>query len=128
MTTGGQGVERLASFPIQSFIDSQRTRGIHYIVLAICTLAMFIDGLDVFMVGKIAPAIAVGMGSSPAAMTQVVVYQQIGLAIGAFVAAPMADRLGRRRMLIIASLIFGVLTCLAALTTTLLQLALLRGL
>jgi len=118
----------VTSFPIQPFIDAQKARGVHIMVLAICTLVMFIDGLDIFMVGKIAPAIARGMGSPPAAMTLVFVCQQAGLAIGAFVASPMADRFGRRRMLIIASVIFGVLTLAAAFTTTLLQLAILRGL
>ena len=66
-----------------------------------------IDGLDIFLVGKIAPAIAHGLGETPAAMTLVFFCQQIGLAIGAFAATPLADRFGRRRMLIFCSAIFG---------------------
>jgi AAHS family 4-hydroxybenzoate transporter-like MFS transporter len=58
----------MASFNVQDFIDRQPLRSPHYAMLAICGLAMFIDGLDVFMVGKIAPAIARGMGAHPADM------------------------------------------------------------
>ena len=118
----------MSAFNIQAFIDSQPTRPIHLRVLAICVFIMFIDGLDIFMVGKIAPAIARGLGETPAAMTLVFFCQQIGLAIGAFAATPLADRFGRRRMLILCSAIFGTLTFLTSFTTSITQLALMRGL
>jgi AAHS family 4-hydroxybenzoate transporter-like MFS transporter len=118
----------MASFNVQDHIDRQSLRGGHYVMLAICCIAMFIDGLDVFMVGKIAPAIARGLGEHPSAMWYVFLLQQIGLAVGAFAATPLADRYGRRRMLIISSLIFGVLTLTTAFATSLGQVAILRGL
>ena len=117
----------MAAFNVQDFIDRQPLRAGHFSMLAICGLAMFIDGLDVFMVGKIAPAIARGLGETPAAMTIVFLFQQIGLAIGAFVATPLADRFGRKRMLVVCMLIFGVLTLTAAFASSLMQLAILRG-
>lgn len=118
----------MTSFSIQPFLDRQPIRSIHVVVLALCTAIMFIDGLDIFMVGKIAPAIAAGMGEPTAAMTKVFVFQQVGLAIGAFVASPMADRFGRRSTLIVSAAIFGSLTVACAFASTLLQLAVLRGL
>lgn len=118
----------MASFNVQEFVDRQPVRRPHYVMLAICGVAMFIDGLDVFMVGKISPQIARGLGEQPSAMGFAVLLQQIGLAIGAFAATPLADRFGRKRMLIISSLIFGVLTLITAFATTLMQFAILRGL
>lgn len=117
----------MTMFRIQEFIDGQRTRAIHYAVLAICTFVMFVDGFDIFLVGKIAPAIARGLGEEPAAMTLVVFLQQIGLAIGAFVAPPLADRYGRRRVLILCSVVFGLLTFAASFSASILQFAILRG-
>lgn len=114
-------------FRVQEFIDAQPMRPIHYASLAICTFVMFVDGLDIFMVGKIAPAIARGLGEEPAAMTLVFLLQQMGLAIGAFVATPLADRFGRRRMLVYSATVFGVLTLATAFVTSITQLAVLRG-
>jgi AAHS family 4-hydroxybenzoate transporter-like MFS transporter len=118
----------MASFNVQEFIDRQPLRSPHFAMLAICGVAMFIDGMDVFMVGKIKPEIAHGLGELPPAMGYSDLFQQIGLAIGAFIATPLADRFGRKRMLIICSLIFGVLTLVTAYATTLTQFAILRGL
>ena len=117
----------MTAFDIQRFVDGRRISRLHIVVLLICSLVMFIDGLDVFMVGKIAPAIARGFGEKPAAMTQVFLFQQIGLAFGAFIASPLADRFGRRRMLIIAATAFGVLTVASVFSQSLLQLAVLRA-
>jgi len=43
------GSDAVTSFPIQIFIGAQRARGVHIMVLAICTLVMFIDGLEILM-------------------------------------------------------------------------------
>jgi AAHS family 4-hydroxybenzoate transporter-like MFS transporter len=117
----------MTTFRIQDFIDEQRPRRIHYAVLAICTFVMFVDGFDIFLVGKIAPAIARGLGEQPAAMTLVFFLQQIGLAIGAFVAPPLADRFGRRRMLVLCSMAFGLLTLATSFARSIPELAVLRG-
>jgi len=114
-------------FKVQEVIDAQPIRPIHLRILAICVFIMFIDGLDIFLVGKIAPAIVQDMGETSAAMTLVFLFQQIGLAVGAFTATPLADRFGRRRLLILCSCVFGVLTFLTGFATTIWQLALLRG-
>lgn len=118
----------MTTFRIEDFIDRQTIAPIHIRVLALCTVLMFIDGFDVFMVGKIAPAIAAGFGETPAAMTIVFVLQQVGLAVGAFAMTPLSDRWGRRRMLAISGVLFGVLTLASVFAQSLFQLAVLRGL
>jgi len=49
-------------YSLQRFVDDREIRGTHRIVLLICALLMSIDAFDVFVVGKIAPAIAAGFG------------------------------------------------------------------
>lgn len=114
-------------FDVQAFIDRQRIGRTQLTVLALATLLMFIDGFDIFMVGKIAPAIAQDFGVSPAQLTLVFLLQQTGLAVGAFFISPLSDYLGRKRMLLAFSLVFGVLTALTALSTSITMLAVLRG-
>ena len=112
---------------LQGFIDEQRIGACHRWMLLILALVMCVDAFDVFVVGKIAPAIAVNFHVRSSAMTTVFLTQQIGLAIGAFVATPLADRYGRQRMIVVSLGAFGVLSLLSSLATSLRDFAILRG-
>lgn len=116
------------TFDVDKFIDEQRIRPTHIVILLVCVLVCFIDGFDIFMIGKIAPAIAEAFGEPTEAMTFLFLCQQIGLAAGAFVVAPMADRYGRRLMLMLACAAFGTITLASVYAQSLTQLAILRGL
>jgi AAHS family 4-hydroxybenzoate transporter-like MFS transporter len=115
------------TFDLQAFIDRQKVGMVHMTVLVLCFLIMFIDGYDMFMLGKIAPAIAADFGVSTASMTLVVTLQQIGLAVGAFLISPLGDRVGRKRMLVVCASAFGMLTIATVFTSSILSMAILRG-
>ncbi|AKH42241.1 AAHS family 4-hydroxybenzoate transporter-like MFS transporter [Altererythrobacter atlanticus] len=114
-------------FDVEAFIDRQPIGRNQLVVLLVCGLVCFIDGFDIFMIGKIAPAIAADFGQPPEAMAFLFVCQQIGLAAGAFLVSPLADRFGRRRMLIWCCAAFGAITLGSVYAQTLDQLAILRG-
>jgi len=118
----------MTHFDIEDFIDRQKIGPRQIAVLLVCGLICFVDGFDMFMIGKIAPAIAAGFGEPPEAMATLFVWQQIALAVGAFVVSPMADRFGRRRMLVIACALFGAFTIAGIWAQTLMQLTVLRAL
>lgn len=117
----------MSRFDIEAFIDRQPIGRTQIAVLLVCGLVCFIDGFDIFMVGKIAPAIAEDFGEPPEAMAFLFVCQQIGLAAGAFLVSPLADRLGRRRMLMWACACFGLITLGSVFAQNLQQLSILRG-
>lgn len=117
----------MSRFDIEQFVDRQPIGRTQIAVLLVCGLVCFIDGFDIFMVGKIAPAIAEGFGEPPEAMAFLFVCQQIGLAAGAFLVSPLADRFGRRRMLMWSCACFGVITLGSVYAQDLNQLSLLRG-
>jgi AAHS family 4-hydroxybenzoate transporter-like MFS transporter len=117
----------MAQFDVEAFIDRQKIGRPQLAVLLVCLLVCFIDGFDIFMIGKIAPAIAEGFGQPVEAMTLLFLCQQIGLAVGAFVVAPLADRFGRRNMLIFACATFGAVTLASVYAQTLFQLSIMRG-
>ena len=114
-------------FDVQAFVDGQPVRAVHYRILVLCGLALFIDGFDVFVVGKVAPAIAASYGASSSAMTGVFLLQQVGLALGAFAASPLADRFGRQRMIVVCTAIFGLVALASPFARSLGELAILRG-
>ncbi len=114
-------------FDVEAFIDRQSIGRPQMTVLLVCLLVCFIDGFDIFMVGKIAPAIAEGFGEPSEAMTFLFLCQQIGLAVGAFLVAPLADRFGRRNMLVFACATFGLITVASVYAQTLFQLSIMRG-
>ncbi len=114
-------------FDVEAFIDRTPIGFTQAMALIVCILVCFIDGFDIFMLGKIAPAIAGDFGEPSAALTRVFVWQQVGLAAGAFCIAPLADRFGRRAMLTCSCLAFGVCTLLCVQARSLSDLALLRG-
>lgn len=119
--------DAVTQFDVEEFIDRQKIGRPQLSVLLVCILVCFIDGFDIFMIGKIAPAIAEGFGEPSEAMTLLFLCQQIGLAIGAFVVAPLADRFGRRNMLVFACITFGLITLASVYAQTLLQLSIMRG-
>lgn len=114
-------------FDVAAFIDEQPLSGRHIATLAIVSLVLFIDGFDMYFLGKILPAIAEGLGGQSVDMRPVVDRQQIGMAIGAILMPPLADRIGRKPVLTLCLLVFGSLSLWAAFSTSFDMLAWLRG-
>lgn len=92
-------------------------------VVLLCAAVLVVDGYDVMVVGFVAPAIARSFGVAGSAMTPVFVLGQIGLAVGAFAAGPLADRFGRRRAIMGCTSFFGCCCLLTPLMQSVWQLA-----
>ena len=116
-----------ARFDVADFIDRRAIGWREIMLLVICALVLFIDGFDMYFLGKIAPAVAEGLGGRPVDMTEVFTLQQVGMALGAFVMPPLADRIGRRPVLGLCLAVFGVLSLCSVFATSLHMLAWLRG-
>ncbi|KPL68094.1 hypothetical protein SZ64_08160 [Erythrobacter sp. SG61-1L] len=122
-TLGAQG-ER---FDVEAFIDGRRIGGREVMMLVVCSLVLFIDGFDMYFFGKILPAIAHGLDAKPADMDVVIFWTYVGMAVGAFLMPPLADKVGRRPVLGLCALCFGVLSIMGAYAQTVTQMAVLRG-
>ncbi|MEI9851326.1 MAG: MFS transporter [Sphingomonas sp.] len=112
---------------LEEVLGDQKLGRAHIGVLVLCTLVMLIDGFDVFLIGKLAPAISADFGEPTSAMSLVFVLQQAGLAAGAFLVGPLADRFGRRSMLLVCTMLFSVLTLATLLATTITEFAIYRA-
>ncbi len=81
----------------------------------LCFLVAAVDGFDTLVVSFIAPAFAEEWQLSSAEVGQIFGAGLLGAAIGGMVAGPIADRLGRRAVLLGSVLLFSIVTLFCAL-------------
>src|SRR5512139_916174 len=81
--------------------------------IALCALAAFFDGYDAQMLAMAIPLMADAFHVPPTAFAAAASGSLAGMAIGAMLLSPLADRFGRRPMLIVSLLILGSATLLA---------------
>lgn len=77
-----------------------------------------VDGYDTLMMGFVAPLLVRQWGLHPADIGKLFATGYLGAIVGAVVMGPLADRLGRKPMLIFALLLGAVATALCALAPT----------
>ncbi|MCM8732256.1 MFS transporter [Hephaestia sp. GCM10023244] len=101
---------------VDSFLDGLKFNRFHLVILILCTILTAIDGYELYVVGWVLPDLAEDFGVPRTAITSAMVAQQMGMLVGAFIVPPLADRIGRPRLLLIC---FAgmMLSALAILTT-----------
>ncbi len=114
-------------FDVEGFIDRRKIGAKEVMMLAVCSMVLFIDGFDMYFFGKILPAIAHGLDAKPADMDVVIFWTYVGMAVGAFLMPPLADKIGRRPVLGLCALCFGILSIAGAYVQTVTQMAVVRG-
>ncbi|MFT4089145.1 MAG: MFS transporter [Asticcacaulis sp.] len=82
-----------------------RWHGQQALVLIICFLINLLDGIDIVILTYIAPALTQEWGISSTSMGLVFSAGLAGMAFGGLVLAPLADRFGRRTMILFSMLI-----------------------
>lgn len=84
--------------------------------LSLCAYSAFLDGYDIQALGLAIPGMAAHLNVPPTAFASALSLSLAGMAAGAMLLAPWADRFGRQRMMIFA-LVLIALTTLAATTS-----------
>ncbi|MND52551.1 4-hydroxybenzoate transporter PcaK [compost metagenome] len=99
---------------IKAWIDNRPVAGYQWLIMSLCFFIVLFDGLDVAVMGFIAPSLIQEWGLSKAAFGPVMSAGMVGLAIGALTAGPYADRVGRKKVLLLAVTGFSVLSLACA--------------
>lgn len=95
-------------------------------IILLCFLVVAIDGFDTAAIGFIAPALKAGWGATPAELAPLFAAGLFGLMAGAFVFGPLADRVGRKPVLVLTTIFFGLATLASAFAPDIQTLTLLR--
>jgi len=96
---------------IGELLDNSRIGPLHIQVFALCMICLVMDGFDVQAMGYTAPAVLrewkVAAGAQ---MGQVFAAANVGVLIGSLAFSMLADKIGRRPVLIAATIFFSVMT------------------
>lgn len=99
---------------------------LQYGTVLICFLMNILDGMDVMVISYCAPAISKAWNIGPEALGIVFSSGLAGMAMGALFLAPFADYMGRRKMILLSSILMGTSIFFTAWTDSISQLIVLR--
>ena len=83
-------------------------------VFVLCLMTLIIDGFDVQAMGFVIPALSAAWNIEPAQFRTVLPAANFGVLIGSLLFSPVADKIGRRPVLVGSTLWFAVMTLAAA--------------
>ena len=111
---------------IDKLIGSQRFGAFQLKIVTLCGMVQFLDGFDTQALAYAAPAMRATWHFAPSALGSVFALGALGTGLGSVLLGPLADMLGRRKVMIACVAMFGVLTFFTAFLTSVEQLRLWR--
>lgn len=88
---------------VREMLDNRRFGAYQWAIVALCAACLVMDGFDVQAMGYVAPVVIREWGIAKEALSPVFGTGLFGMLIGSLVFSALADRIGRRPVLIGAS-------------------------
>ena len=98
---------------VQTVLNDHPFSGYQWVIFALCFFIVLLDGFDTAAIGYIAPSLLGEWGLAKADLAPVLSAALFGLAAGAMSSGPLADKFGRKAVLVGSVLVFAV-ACLAS--------------
>ena len=112
--------------PMEHALETQRIGALQLRVALLCALVQAFDGYDIGAIGMATPALIHAWGVPPAAFGEAFVMSSVGILVGALLSGPLADRVGRKPLVIGSLALIGLFSLASAFAASLPQMVLLR--
>src|SRR6476661_9867285 len=96
------------------------------LIVALCAWVALLDGFDTQAIAYVAPVIAEQWHIEMAGFGPIFGAGLAGLTVGAFILSPAADRFGRKKIILLSVLLFGIFAVITSRATTLNELLIYR--
>ena len=117
---------RAPDIDIPARVDTARFGNFQILTIILCFMVVVMDGFDVQVIGFVAPAILQDWKVDKSTLGAVFVAGLVGLLIGSFALSILADKFGRRPMLIASTLLFSICMLVTASVTNMTELIAIR--
>lgn len=111
---------------IAAVIDRSKVGPLQITMFALCAACLIMDGFDVQAVGYVAPSLIKEWGISGATVGNMLAAGNTGVLVGSLLFTMLADKIGRRPVLIVATVYFSLLTVVTGLVTSVEQMIVVR--
>lgn len=111
---------------VRQLIEEGKVTALQITVFLVCITMNMLDGMDVLVIAYAAPALSAEWSTSPQTLGTIFSAGLLGMTAGAMFLAPIADRIGRRNMIMICVMVMGAGILLTAYVRTEGQLIFLR--
>jgi MFS transporter, AAHS family, 4-hydroxybenzoate transporter len=111
---------------VDDLIDRQHLTGRNYFILALLLIALLCDGFDLQLLAFAAPRLAKEWGIDPKALGLVSSANLLGMMFGAMFLGNLGDRFGRKRVIVVGTIVYSCMSLACLLASNPLQLGILR--
>jgi AAHS family 4-hydroxybenzoate transporter-like MFS transporter len=111
---------------VTELIDARKIGALQIRAFVLCAAVLLVDGFDVQGITYVAPALSQAWSLRPGALGPTFSAGLFGVMLGALAIAPLADRIGRRHVIVWSCVAFGFLTLATPLMRSLTPLLVLR--
>jgi AAHS family 4-hydroxybenzoate transporter-like MFS transporter len=107
-----------AAIDVAGLIDRQKIGRFQLRIVSLCFLILIFDGFDAQVIGFVAPALLGALELERTMLAPIFTAGLVGYGCGSIVFGTLADRFGRKPLLVISTLFFGFFTLLKATATS----------
>lgn len=103
---------------VQNYIDNAQFGKFHWLILIVCSLLMIFDGYDLFLFGVVIPVVMEEWGLTSVQAGTLGSYSLFGMMFGALLLGTLADKIGRKKGIVISFILFSLATFMNGFATS----------